>query len=51
MENPNSKMPKHKYLVEKTSVGGIRNSSMYLFVEYKNKQSNSHKCVNKHVTE
>ena len=44
-------MPKLKFLVEKTSVAGIQNSSMYVFVEYKNKQSNTDECVNKHVTE
>ena len=44
-------MPKLKFLVEKTSVGDFQNSSMNLFVEYKNKQSNTHERVNKHVTE
>ena len=31
-------MPKLKFLVEKTSVAGIQNSSMDVFVEYKNKE-------------
>ena len=44
-------MPKLKFLDEKTSVGGIQNSSIYLFVEYVNKQSTTHECVKKHVTE